>query len=62
MSGYISDHTQFMREWLKQHPEELEQQKEGRALWWDKGPVDLDDARRLAEAKVAQKAYYYDVN
>jgi hypothetical protein len=33
---YESDITRFMREYLKQHPEEVESQKKGRAIWWDK--------------------------
>ncbi len=32
---YESELTKFMREYLKQHPEELESQKKGRAAWWD---------------------------
>ncbi|MFA7268159.1 MAG: DUF3460 family protein [Sterolibacterium sp.] len=48
---YESEHTKFMREWLKQHPEELEQQRIGRALWWDK-PQDQEQLRRAAESKV----------
>jgi hypothetical protein len=62
MALYESEHTQFMREWLQQHPEELQAQKEGRALWWDKPVRDLDSQRRLAEVSVPQKAYCYDVN
>lgn len=59
---YESEHTKFMREWLAQHPEELDQQKQGRGLWWDKPARSLDDSRRLAAAKVPQKSYYYDAN
>ncbi|MGQ0651811.1 MAG: DUF3460 family protein [Betaproteobacteria bacterium] len=33
---YESDLTKFMREFLKQHPEEVESQRKGRAIWWDK--------------------------
>lgn len=62
MANYESEHTRFMREWMEKHPQELEVQKTGRALWWDKGPVDADAQRRLAEARVPQKAYYYDAN
>lgn len=62
MAMYESDHTRFMREWLEQHPEELQVQKNGRALWWDKPPQDLDTQRRLEEAAVPQKPYYYDAN
>ena len=60
--AYESDHTKFMREWLEKHPEELKEQQCGRNLWWDRGPRDLDEQRRLAEAKVKQKSYYYDAN
>ncbi|MEW6163777.1 MAG: DUF3460 family protein [Pseudomonadota bacterium] len=60
--AYESEHTKFMREWLRQHPEELDVQKSGRALWWDRGPRDLEEQQRLAAARVPQKAYYYDVN
>ena len=35
---YESDLTKFMREFLEQHPEEIESQKKGRAVWWDKSP------------------------
>lgn len=55
---YESEHTKFMREWLAQHPEQVEEQRKGRALWWDK-PQDLDSQRRAAESKVAQKPYPY---
>ena len=35
---YESDLTKFMREFLAAHPEEVESQKKGRAIWWDKRP------------------------
>jgi hypothetical protein len=35
---YESDITKFMRKFLTEHPEELESQRAGRAVWWDKGP------------------------
>jgi hypothetical protein len=60
--AYESDYTIFMREWMRQHPEELKEQEKGRALWWDKGNRDLDEQARLAAAKVPQKPYYYDAN
>lgn len=62
MAMYESEHTRWMREWLAGHPEEAQVQKTGRALWWDKAPRDDEEARRLAEACVPQKAYYYDAN
>jgi hypothetical protein len=35
---YESELTKFMREFLRQHPEEIESQQKGRAIWWDKRP------------------------
>lgn len=62
MALYESEHTKFIREWLKAHPEEVKEQKAGRALWWDKAPVPLAEAKRQNEAQVPNKAYYYDAN
>lgn len=62
MAMYESDHTVWMREWMKQHPQELEEQQRGRALWWDKPAQDSDSQRRNAESRVPQKPYCYDVN
>ncbi|HUN69391.1 MAG TPA: DUF3460 family protein [Burkholderiales bacterium] len=39
MAMYESDLTKFMREYLKAHPEELESQRKGRGVWWDKDPA-----------------------
>ena len=36
MAAYESDLTRFMRQYLQQHPEEIDSQKQGRAIWWDK--------------------------
>ena len=36
LTMYESDLTKFMRQYLEQHPEEIESQRIGRALWWDK--------------------------
>jgi hypothetical protein len=62
MAMYESEHTKFIREWLEKHPEELIEQKKGRALWWDKAPQNPDSQRRTIEAGVPAKAYYYDAN
>ncbi len=56
---YESEHTKFMRDWLAQHSEELDVQKAGRALWWDKAPQTPEERSRLQESKVPQKAYVY---
>ena len=62
MALYESEHTKFMREWMKQHPEELKEQQKGRALWWDKIPRTLDTMKQEAAAEVPSKPYYYDAN
>ncbi len=36
---YESDLTKFMRQYVAQHPEELETQRKGRGAWWDKDPA-----------------------
>ena len=40
MAHYESDLTKFMRRFLAEHPEELEVRRQGRALWWDKAPIE----------------------
>jgi len=35
---YESDITKFMRQYMAEHPEEVESQRKGRAIWWDKRP------------------------
>ncbi len=61
MAAYESDLTKFMREFLAQHPEQVEEQMKGRALWWDK-PQDLETQARNRESRVPQRAYYYQTD
>jgi Protein of unknown function (DUF3460) len=37
---YESDLTRFLRQFLAEHPEEIESQRKGRAIWWDKKPAE----------------------
>jgi hypothetical protein len=62
MALYESEYTKFMREWLQRHPEQIEEAKKGRALWWDKTPRDQETQRCEQLSKVVRKAYYYDAN
>jgi hypothetical protein len=50
-----------MNEQLEKNPDWVEDQKVGRALWWDK-KQDVESSLRNSESKVAQKPYPYDVN
>jgi len=60
-TSYVSDHQTWMNEQLAKNPEWVEDQKAGRALWWDK-KQDVDTTARNADSKVPQKSYPYDVN
>jgi hypothetical protein len=56
---YESEATQFINS-LKKTNVKLEQsQREGRALLWDKTPIDLETQRRTEESRVEQQAYVY---
>ncbi|WP_293938255.1 DUF3460 family protein [Iodobacter sp.] len=59
---YVSDFTQFMQGYLGDNPEVAQGQLEGRALLWDKAPLDLDESSRSAESKVRQKPYPYQAD
>lgn len=58
MALYESEHTQFMRELFEKNPQLAEQQKQARAIWWDKKP-DKDERRRFEESSVPNKGYVY---
>ncbi len=60
-TSYVSDHTTWMNEQLAKNPGWTEEQKIGRALWWDR-KQDVDTTQRNADSKVVQKPYPYDVN
>ena len=60
-TSYVSDHTKWINEQLEKNPEWVEDQKVGRALWWDKKQDVLTTAVN-AESMVPQKPYPYDVN
>lgn len=60
-SSYVSDHQAWINEQLAKNPQWSDDQRAGRALWWDK-KQDVDASKRNAESKVAQKPYPYDVN
>jgi hypothetical protein len=58
-SGYTSEITQFIDGLKKKNPGLEESQREGRALLWDKAPIDLEVRQRALDSKVAQQAYVY---
>ncbi len=58
---YTSEATQFIEQLKAQKPQLEKQQREGRALLWDK-KVDRDIQQDLNAARVAQKPYVYQTN
>ncbi|WP_322030522.1 DUF3460 family protein [Paraburkholderia sp. J76] len=59
---YQSDITQFINQLKQQKPQLEEQQRKGRALLWDKQPVDLDERERQQASRVKQTSYVYYQN
>ena len=56
---YESEHTKFVRDLLARDPRLVEEQRKGRAIFWDKQPRDLAERSRMDEGRVAQRAYVY---
>ena len=59
---YVSDHTKFMRDLLAARPQLENEQRAGRAIWWDKLPGDLKLRREMDEGRVPQKPYVYSTD
>ena len=59
MALYQSEFTQFLKKLRAERPDLEAEQRKGRAIWWDKGPIDMDRTRRNLQSRVAQKAYPY---
>jgi hypothetical protein len=56
---YESDFGKFLNEMKEKKPEIEIHQQEGRAIWWDKAPIDLDERDRMQQSRVNQQAYVY---
>lgn len=61
MALYESEHTLFMREMMAKHPEWREDQRRGRAIWWDRKGDPNEQQERHASAE-PHRPYPYDVN
>ncbi len=55
---YVSDATQFIEQLKREHPQLEAEQRQGRALLWDKS-ISRDDQKDFKDARVAQKPYVY---
>lgn len=56
---YVSEFTKFITELKQNNPSLEEKQRAGRAILWDKTPIDLDARRRDEESRVKQQPYVY---
>lgn len=56
---YESDFTKFLKELKQNDPKLEEKQRAGRAIFWDKGPISLDERQRAEESRVRQQPYVY---
>lgn len=56
---YESEHTKFMRELFQRRPEFTGEQQKGRAIFWDRPALTLDERRRAEESRINQKPYPY---
>ena len=61
VTNYVSDHTKFINEMMDKNPQWQDDQRAGRAIWWDK-PQTQDQTQRAKESAVPAKSYPYDVN
>ncbi|WP_042886987.1 DUF3460 family protein [Cupriavidus necator] len=59
MAIYESDITQFLKQLKQERPTLEAEQRDGRALLWDKSPINLEERARAEASRVAQKPYVY---
>ncbi len=60
--SYQSDVTQFLNQLKQQKPALEDDQRKGRALLWDKQPIDLDERSAQQQSRVKQNSYVYYQN
>ncbi len=60
--NYVSEHTTFVRDLLAKKPALVDDQRRGRAIWWDKTPKELEARREMDQDLVPQKGYVYLVD
>lgn len=58
-SSYQSEFTKFLQDLKQKNPEIEKEQREGRSIWWDKTPLDLDQRSRTQESSIRQQPYVY---
>ena len=56
---YESDITLFIKDLKQKDPKLEEKQRAGRAIFWDKEPINLDARKRAEESRIQQQPYVY---
>lgn len=56
---YESEATRFINDLKKKDPTLEQKQRAGRAILWDKAPIDLEARKRELESGVKQQPYVY---
>lgn len=62
MANYVSEATRFLTDLKHQKPKLEEEQRNGRALLWDRTPIDLDEINRRKASGVPQQGYVYQTH
>lgn len=57
-TGYVSEFTAFIDRYLAEHPEEVEEQRRGWSIFWNRR-VDFDEMKKAAGDSVPTEGYYY---
>ena len=58
MAMYESEITVFLKQLKQDKPQLEDDQRKGRAIWWDRAQ-DLDTSQRNRDSRVPQQAYVY---
>lgn len=56
---YVSEASKFINQYLEQHPEVKNKQKELRSTWWDTNGIDQAEQNEYNEADVKLDGYAY---
>lgn len=59
---YVSEHTTFIRDLIAKKPSIADDQRKGRAIWWDKTPRELAVENVMDKGRVPQKPYVYSLD
>ncbi len=58
-SGYVSEFTEFIDQFIEQNPEVVKNQRRGWYIFWDHN-VDLSELERAKKDSIPPTPYYYE--